>query len=149
MLWLMRITVVMVVLGTSCWAQSWEAVRGLRAGDSLRVLDAAGKERKGVFVSASPESLSMRTSAGETAFDRAQVRRVRIRSGRKRLRNVLIGAGIGLVAGVIVDQTLGLRFRNESSQDNGLRALTYVAPIAIFGGVGAATGSYRTIYRAP
>ena len=65
------------------------------------------------------------------------------------MRNVLIGAGIGVALGVTIDQTLGAYFRNEAGENDGARALTYIAPIAIFSAIGAALPSYRTIYRAP
>jgi hypothetical protein len=48
---------------------------------------------------------------------------------------------------VTVDQTLGTYLRNEGV-NNG-RAITYIAPIGLFGGIGAALSSYKTIYRAP
>jgi preprotein translocase subunit SecD len=64
------------------------------------------------------------------------------------VRNILIGAGIGLAVGVAVDQTVGTYFRNEQGNNGGARAVTYIAPIALFAGIGAALSPYRTIYRA-
>jgi hypothetical protein len=64
------------------------------------------------------------------------------------MRNILIGAGIGLAVGIAVDRTLGTYIRNERGDIAGVRALTYAAPIALFAGIGAALAPYRTIYRA-
>jgi hypothetical protein len=50
---------------------------------------------------------------------------------------------------LIVDQSLGAYFRNESNEGAGARAITYIAPAALFGGVAAAFPAYRTLYRAP
>src|SRR3954470_3905164 len=122
-----------------CRAESWDALRSLRAGDPIRVLEASGKERKGAFVAVSADAMSVRTRRDEVKIARGEVRLVQIRSNRRRLRNALIGVGIGVVIGVVADQTIGLRFRNESPESAGARALTYAAPIALFGGLGSAT----------
>jgi hypothetical protein len=53
----------------------------------------------------------------------------------RRVRNFVIAAAIGLAMGVTVDQTLGAYLRNETGDSH--RAVTYIAPIALFGGVAA------------
>ena len=71
------------------------------------------------------------------------MQRVQVASGSRRLRNILVGAGIGLAVGLVVDQTLGVRLRNEGNDD--YRGLFYAAPIALFGGL-SARPAYRTVY---
>ncbi len=51
------------------------------------------------------------------------------------------------IVGATVDQTLGAYFRNESGETSGARAVTYVAPTALFGGIAAAMGSWQTVYK--
>lgn len=126
-------------------AQSWDGLRVLKTGDRIRVLDMEGTERSGRFQTLSGDSLGFESSRKVVAVERARVRQVQVRSSAHRVRNALIGAGIGLAIAVAVDQTLGKEFRNEGGES--FRAITYVAPIALFGGIGAALPGYRTIYR--
>src|SRR6185503_13270468 len=120
--------------------KTWDRLANLRAGDQLEVVTAAGAG-KGAFVSSSTESLTIRDSAGERKFPRAEIVRVTARSQSRRLRNLLIGVGAGVAIGLITDQTLGTRIRNENSSDPVL-SLLWVVPIGIGAGVGAAIPSY-------
>jgi len=127
-------------------AQSWESLAGLKPGDRIRVVDTAGNERMGAFVAVSADSIALRTGKGEEAVSQARVRLVQIRTGLRRVRNVAIGAAIGLGIAIAVDCTYGQYMRNEGG--DGRRGVTYPIPIALFGGIGAATPGYRTLYRA-
>ena len=69
-----------------------------------------------------------------------------VRCNARRTRNLLIGLGIGVAVGVTADQTVGAYVRNESNESAGARAITYLAPIALFGAIGALP-AYRTIYK--
>jgi hypothetical protein len=129
------------------YAQSWEDLRGLKTGDRIRVRDTAGREHKGKFAAVSAEAISLQTEEGSTMIERPRVERVRVSSGSRRIRNTVIGAAVGVAVGVAVDQTLGTRLRNEGNGSG--RAATYLAPIGIFGGLGAARSAWRTAYRAP
>ena len=75
------------------------------------------------------------------------MRQVQVRSSARRARRIAIAAAIGLAIGVTADQTVGRYIRNESGEDGGARALTYIAPTDIFGAIAGAFPSYRTIYR--
>jgi len=129
-------------------AQSWDDLRALKAGDRVKVQDTAGKERGGAFRALSDNAISIESGGSEVSIERSKVRRVQIKSSSRRWRNFAIGAGIGLALGLAADYTLGTYLRNETSQGGAARALTYIAPIALFGGVGAAAAGYKTIYRA-
>lgn len=144
-----RIIPVLVLLlsGLSLRAQPWDTLRELKPGDRIKAVDTAGETHTGAFVAFSDAAISLRTGAGEVAVERARIRRIQVRSGSRRGRNALIGAAIGAAIGASVDQTLGAYFRNESGDLAGARVITYVAPIAIFGGLGAAFPGYRTVYR--
>jgi hypothetical protein len=126
-------------------AQSWDVVRGLHSGDRVKVRDKDGKEHKGTVTAVTPEGISVATGKTEVALELARVKRVQIHGGARRARNIAIGAGIGVVMGIVVDQTIGAYLRNEVS-DSG-RPLMYVIPIGLFGGIGAAMSPYRTIYQ--
>ncbi|PYT16240.1 MAG: hypothetical protein DMG59_11005 [Acidobacteria bacterium] len=144
-----RIIVGLLACGLLVSAQSWDTLRRLNPGDRVKVRDVSGQEHKGAFVSLSADNISITTGKSEMAIERSRVRRVELRSGSRRARNAMIGAGIGFAIGLIVDQTAGAYFRNEFSEGSGARAITYIAPTALFGGVGGAFPAYRTVYRAP
>lgn len=144
--WRPRLILVLLVCGFSLSAQSWDALNVLKPGDRITVLDTSDKEHKGDFTGVTTDAVSLKTGKGEVAVERARVRRVQVRSNSKRTRNALIGLAIGVTVGVVADQTAGAYFRNESGESAGARALTYIAPIALFGGLGALP-AYRTVYR--
>jgi hypothetical protein len=141
--------VAIAVGGFTAHAQSWELLSGLHAGDRIRVLETSGMEHKGRFTAATATAVSLDTGRGQVSVERTRVRRVKVRSTGRRVRNLLIGAGIGAAIGITLDNTLGVYIRNESAQSDAARAITYLAPIGIFAGIGAALPGYRTIYRAP
>src|ERR1051325_2068630 len=91
---------------------SWDEVTPLPVGNPVRVTDKTGKETKGNFVSASANAIVLSDKTSQVSIDRANVRRIETKPGH-RARNALIGAGIGLVVGVVVDQTVGKYLRNE------------------------------------
>jgi hypothetical protein len=142
-----RILLALMACAIPLAAQSWDGLSSLKSGDSIKVLDTAGHEQKGSFRAVSADAVSIATGNSEVAVERARVRRVQVKSSSRRARNFLIGAAIGFVVGLVADQTLGVYLRNEASESGGARALTYIAPIGLFGGIGAAGSSYRTVYR--
>ena len=145
----MKTLLVLLACGFSLQAQPWDALRGLKPGDKIKVTDSSHGEYQGAFRALSEQAVSLETRKGVVEVERTRVRRVWVRAGSHRVRNILIGAGIGLAVGVAVDQSAGRYFRNESGENSGARALTYIAPVALFAGIGAALPAYRTIYRAP
>jgi len=137
------------LLSTAAYAQYWDSLHDLKPGDPIVVMDTDGNDHKGLFRAYTADTIRLDTGKGEQAITRARVRRVQVRTSSRRLRNLLIGAGIGVAVGLTIDHTLGTYFRNEAGESAGARALTYVAPIAVFSGIGAALPGYRTVYRAP
>jgi hypothetical protein len=129
-------------------AQSWDALSSLKPGETVKILDSARREQKGSFRTVSADAISIATGTREVAIERTRVRRVQVKSSSRRGRNVLIGVAVGLAVGLVADQTIGAYLRNESGESSGTRALTYIAPIGLFGGIGAAAAGYRTVYRA-
>src|SRR5690348_1641270 len=130
---MVRILLALLSCAIPLWAQSWDNLTSLKPGDSVKVLDTAGHEQKGSFKAASAQAISIASRHGEVAIERSRVRRVQIKSSSRRGRNAVIGVAIGLALGLVVDQTLGAYFRNEAGESDGVRALTYIAPIGLFG----------------
>jgi hypothetical protein len=125
-------------------SKTWESLGQLQAGAPIEVVTSDHAE-KGAFVASSTESLTIKTRGGEHKFLRPEVVRVVSRHSR-RVRNLLIGAGVGAAIGLVTDATLGTYLRNESNPANA-RALIWTLPIAVGGGIGAAIPSYPVIYR--
>src|SRR5262249_2961254 len=67
-------------------------------------------------------------------------------SQSRRMRNILIGVGVGAAIGLVTDQTIGRYLRNESNPAVA-RPLIWTLPIALCGGIGAASPSYPVIYQ--
>jgi len=146
-----RVSVVAMWLacsGVLLQAQSWDALRSLARGERIKVVDTARQEYKGAFAAFSERGISVETGRGVVEIERARVHRVQVRASSRRVRNILIGAAIGVAVGVAVDQSVGRYLRNEPGESGGTQAATYIAPVALFAGVGAALSPYRTIYRA-
>lgn len=131
---------------TSLRAQSWTRVQALSPGTQIRIVDSSGTQLKGTLTSVTNDAISIQTGSGETAVERTRVRRVEAREGSRRLRNTLIGAGIGVAVGLVIDNSLGVYFRNEAHEGDGARALTYLVPAGVFAGIGA-TRATHTIYK--
>ena len=143
-MWIRATFLALMLAGAPLAAQSWDALRGLE-GHHVKVMDTGGEERKGICDSISADSIALQNGKGRVVVERSKVRRVQVRSGARRVRNILIGAAIGVAVGLTVDQTVGAYLRNETG-DSG-RGITYAAPIVVFGGIGGALSGYRTIYR--
>jgi hypothetical protein len=121
-------------------SKTCENLGNLVSGTPIEVVTSDRVER-GEFVSSSTESLTIHTRRGEQRFLRQEVVRVVSRSRSRRTRNVLIGVGVGAAIGLVTDQTLGAYLRNESNPASA-RPLIWTLPIAVCGGIGAASPSY-------
>lgn len=144
---MVRVAALLLAAAVPLCAQSWDALRALKAGDRIRVQEMDGTRHDGAFVALTDTSISVRTKQSEVAVERSRTQRVQVRSGARRARNLAIGAGIGVAVGLVVDNTLGQYLRNESGENSGARAVTYIAPIGLFGALGGAFPAYRTIYK--
>jgi hypothetical protein len=124
--------------------KTWDAVGRLRPGTPVEVVTSTGSET-GQVVSSSTENLTIRTNRGEHNFARPDIIRVTSRTKSKRVRNMLIGAGVGLGISLLADRTIGTYIRNESSSSG--RPFIWTIPIAAGAGIGAAFPSYPVVYR--
>src|SRR5215468_567434 len=89
------------------YGQSWDPVLALKPGDRVKVVDQQKKEHKGSIAEVTPDQINLIDNKRTVAFQRADVRRVEVRSNGRRARNAAIGAGIGLAIGAVIDGTLG------------------------------------------
>ena len=130
---------------SAAWAQeareSWDNLKRLQVGQKIEVVNMDLKSVKGTFVSYAEDGISVQTGSGSLTTERSNVLRISLREHSKRARNALIGAAVGVAAGV------GLMEREAGYA--GAVAGTVVFVAAVGAGVGAAFPGSRTIYRAP
>jgi hypothetical protein len=138
-----------LIAATLCYAQpaAWDALGSIDQGHRIRI-ETSAKKYTGAFVGASGDAIRLNAKDGQISISRTEVVRVYLQSHSSRLRNTLIGAGIGTAVGVIAWSTLGRLLRNEGAQDTESRILA--PPIAIGAAVGAVlpTGSMKKVYDA-
>ncbi len=128
---------------------SWENLQQVRVGQKIEVVDTNLKKLKGTFLSFSEEAVSLRVKKDEVGVQRPKVFRVSAREHSKRLRNTLIGLGIGAAAGAVV----GAAAVAGKPRQGGERRLSMVIGTLIGAGAGTVVGAafppgYKTIYRA-
>lgn len=135
--------------GLQASSSDWSNLKLLHPGENLTLDQTDGRRVNCAFVAVAEDSLTVRTDSSETAVSRSNVARVTARSRTKRLRNALIGFGVGLGVSLVTDKTLGAYLYNESTYESGARAAVWALPPALFGGIGAAIPSHPVVYKAP
>lgn len=94
------IPALLAVLALAAPAQA-QSISQLRTGDWLRVQTLDGARTTGKLVIVDDERLQIRNPKGPAAFALADVQRLEVSRGQRRADGALIGAGIGLVGGVV------------------------------------------------
>ena len=126
---------------------SWENLKQLRPGQKIEIVDMKMKEFKGEFVSLTDEAIVLRAGKAEQSMPRADIVRVSVRDTSHRTRNMLIGAAVGVGAGLAIMVPLEIQQSNEGNSMTGPMA----GAVAALGGAGLGIGAIpgnRTIYRA-
>lgn len=142
----LRVLVLAAAMSAAVHAQSFELLRGIQPGQTVRVTDTSGKRQTGTWKADNSGSVTFTTKQGEVSLPHDQVRKVELKSTARRVRNIAIGAGVGVALGATIDNSLGTRLRNESSGDGG-RAVIYATSIAAGAALGALPSGWHTIYR--
>lgn len=127
----------------------WTNLQRIHPGEEVHVVRSDKKSADGRFVSASAEAITLDISGGALTVPRSEVVRVTKRRPSHRMRNTLIGLGIGAAVGLVLDQTLGAIARNEGGiNSDRIIALNWIVPLSAGAGIGAATGGgEETVYR--
>jgi hypothetical protein len=123
----------------------WANLNSLRPGGRVRVTQLNHTWIEGTFQAATESGILIRTDH-EVTLPKSDVARVDQYSSRRRLVKIMIGAGVGVAVGAIINGTLGVRLQNEGSD---IPAEAWIGgSTAIGAGIGAlAGGNYKTIYR--
>lgn len=128
---------------------SWDNVQQLKPGQRVQIVRTDLKSVTGHFVRVAPDSLTLKTAAGEQTLNRLDINRI-TRSGGKRGRNALIGAGVGGGAGAAVGAASGGCHPGEFLCVGRGTVAGIFAGVGIVAGaaVGVAIPGHTTIYRA-
>ena len=124
---------------------NWDNLKSLAPGEEIRVVLKDAKSYRGRLQAVSDEAITLRLAAGEQSIARQDILRVSAKGNSHRLRNALIGAGLG--AG-ITGAAVAASIRNDPEAINGVVAIPIVALVGA--GVGAVmpTGGWHDVYRA-
>jgi hypothetical protein len=126
----------------------WNALKNLQTDQRIWVLDKQNNERNGWFRSVSDTALKMKIGSNELTIARGDIRRVAQASNRHRLRNTLIGAGIGVGLALVLEVISG-----AFTDGAGFTASGHALVWGVFAGgptaIGAALPGRQVVYRAP
>lgn len=154
MRYIAHVASVLLLVPSLSFAQSspgdWGHLRELRPGQKIEVVDKSMKSFGGHFVSVSEEAITLQIGKSQESIDRAKVARVSVRDTSHRKRNMLIGAAVGVGAGLAVAIPVATLCSNEGncSSAETAGAVVVVAGLGAAGvGLGAIPGN-RTVYRA-
>jgi hypothetical protein len=146
------------VLGLPCasWAQndqaSWTSLSALQPGQKIQIVDMKSIKHSGSFVNFSETAISYQDSAGGQTIQKPDVRSVKLMENKHRLRNMAIGAALGV--GVAVGITAAAY--HPCSGPNCINVIGKGAVIGIVALPGLAVGAvvgvlwpdHKTIYKA-
>lgn len=119
---------------------SWVLMRGVYPGQDTHVHTRDGRKHKGRFISASDDSVVIRTGKGDAAHAKKDITKVSIRTAGGRWRNTGIGAAIGAA-------TMGGVAVNTSDADRDFVFAVMAGYGLIGAGIGALFPGYKTIYQ--
>ena len=140
------ILILLVIAMNARAAATWERLGAIQPGDRVTVSQMDRREYHGNFLRFSPDAIVIRADGRDLEIVRGDVQRVQAPARGKRLRNILIGASIGLAGAVALDKTLGSYLNNEGHYGASSRAVVWAAPIGVGAAIGAVPRGVRTVY---
>ena len=127
----------------------WDKVRALTRTTEVRIASDKAQSVQGRLESTTDVSLTV--SPGVQSFDRTQIISVSVKRKGHRVRNTLIGLGVGLAAGI------GIGAATVSRCQGKICGIAAGAMIGVVGGIGMVggtvigvvwpTGGWREVYR--
>ncbi len=147
---LVRLFLAFGLVGAASGAtDDWTRTASIAPGSRVIVNMLSGAEHRGTFRSASADSVQLTVDGNELAMQRGDVVRVRLYTPSRRIRNVLIGAGIGVAAGIVAGFATCPSCVGELSSDDFHRRLGLggLAGAGAGAGVGLLGSPYKTIYK--
>jgi hypothetical protein len=141
------------VLGIVCCASTAQTnqpalakLGALKPGEKIQIVETNSKKHTGAFESVSESAIAIRETAGEGSVPLQDVRSVKLIT-KRRLRNTLIGLGVGGGAGAAIGAGIGPS--NGFIIGKGYSAL-FVGALGAIGGtvVGVLLPTHETVYTA-
>jgi hypothetical protein len=134
------------------WASLGRAP-AISTGTEIQVRTTGDKRYRGQFIAAVEDALIMHTASGEQRLARATVSRVSVKKPGHRLRNTLIGLGIGAAGGLTLGAVADARCTGNCVEGNRPLGKEFGTALgALIGtiiGVALPTGGWSEVYRAP
>jgi hypothetical protein len=127
--------------------QSWDNLKTVRAGREIQLVDQRLKSYNGTLLRVSDEDIAIQVGTDELTVKRADVFRVSARDTNKRLRNALIGLGIGAGIGTAIGFGILAATGGSDFPEAALGPAIGISAAA-GAGLGAIVPSYPTLYRA-
>jgi len=152
----MLVSLCLLAMACSSFAQtgnsSWANLSALQPGWRIQIVEANSKHNSGRFVSVTEDAVTLQEKSGEKTIQRRDVRVVRLMKNKHRLRNTLVGAGVGASVGAGIGVATGGPCRVPSScffyLTRGQQAAIFAAPgILIGAAVGVLWPTHAIIYR--
>jgi hypothetical protein len=116
---------------------SWDTIKALAAATEVRVTTASGSDR-GTVESASDTELSLRMATGQRMFARQDIRSVSVHNKGHRVRNTLIGLGVGTGVGMGIGAGVG---HANDCKTGFLCGLNTAVGVALGGAIGLVGGA--------
>jgi len=133
------------ILNAQSKNDSWDALRSLRVGEKVEVVEISMKKQIGTFSTVTDEAIQLRQGSNDVGIRKESVVRVTLLEKSHRLRNVLIFAAIGGGAGAGIGAAAA---GSHSFLGRGpATAVGAVIGLASGAGIGAAIPSHPTVYR--
>ena len=129
-------------------ASTWETVRAVVAGTEVRIATGNSTRIEGKLESVTDSALVITQPTGRRSLPRIEIHSVSVKKKGHRVRNALIGFGVGVGAGIVIG-VFGAQNCNEQGQLCGAAGAAAVAAgIAAGTGIGLVwpTGGWREIY---
>jgi hypothetical protein len=160
---LTRASMLLPILSLAATAQTseskWDALKMLVPGTEVRVASANAKPIQGSLESVTDSDLVLRQAGGPTSFGRAQILSVSVKGKDHRLRNAMIGLGLGTAAGLAIGYGIGHAQANNCGNKGGWFCGLDEGVGTVVGGVAGIlggtltgvfwhTGAWRKIYAA-
>lgn len=126
----------------------WGNLRQVQSGQQVETVLKDAKSYRGTLQSVNDDGITIRVASDEQTFQQANVLRVSMKGKGHRLRNTVIGAGIGAGTGT----ALGAAFCGPHAYCKASQGISFGAPVV--GLIGAAvgvlmpTGGWHEVYRA-
>ena len=125
----------------------WNNLNDLKPGQQIRVVLNGAKTYEGPFKALDHDGIILGRAAGGQTFARRDVLRIYSKSKNHRVRNLVIGAGIGATLAAIAVKV------NSSSifENTGTRDIGWICPVGVVGftiiGAAIPTGGWHEVYR--